>query len=77
MIHCRKKTGSRLRIFSLRLRTILILVTVFCLWCGWYVKRARQQRAAVDWVQSVTGTVSYSSYRHLLPVAPQWLRWKK
>lgn len=47
------------RWLSLSLKTFLILLTIGCIWFGWAVNRARQQRAAVEWVTDLGGNVYY------------------
>ena len=41
------------------LRTFLILLTVGCVWLGWLVNRANQQRQVVEWVTELGGGVHY------------------
>ncbi len=64
------------------LRTVLLLVTIACLWLGWVVNRARTQRAAVDAIQSAGGTIRFDYHENGprswstagRPRGPQWLR---
>ena len=72
------------RLFRFSLRTMLALMVVFSLWLGGKVNRARQQKAAVEWVRRTGGFVIYD-YEILLltplpitdserkPPGPQWL----
>lgn len=63
------------------LRTFLIVVTIFCVWLGWYVYRAERQREVVRWVLENGGEVSYDyefssdGYRLVdsQPPVPTWL----
>ncbi len=52
-----------------------MLLTVGCVWLGWNVNKAQQQRAAVAWVEEMGGDVGYEyigdSYD---PPAYVWLR---
>ncbi len=41
------------------LRTMLMLMTILCVWLGFKVHRAERQKAAIAWVESVGGAVSY------------------
>ncbi len=50
---------SRRRRFRFTLRTFFILLTIFCLWFGWQVDKARKQRAAVAWCRAMGATVVY------------------
>ena len=47
----------RRRWFQYSLRTLLVLVTVLCVWLGVTVNRARKQREAVAAIQELGGTV--------------------
>jgi len=42
------------------LRTLLVLVTVFCIWLAWQVDRARKQQRAVDRILALGGDASYA-----------------
>ena len=63
------------------LRTLLIVLTVFCVWLGWYLLRVEQQRDAVRWVAEDGGTVRYDydfdlddeSIDDGKPSVPKWL----
>ncbi len=70
------------RWFSISLRTLLLLVTVFALWLGWHARRAHQQRDAVARIQELGGAVAYD-YEYsddqgwipdAAPPRPDWLR---
>jgi hypothetical protein len=39
--------------------TFLVMLLLGCLWLGWEVNRANQQRQAVAWVLELGGTVTY------------------
>jgi len=49
----------RRRFFRYSLRTLFVVVTVFCLWMGWQVKRAKDQGQAVKAIQEAGGRVTY------------------
>jgi hypothetical protein len=36
------------RWFQMSLRTLLVLVTIGCLWLGWHVEKARRQSMAIQ-----------------------------
>jgi len=68
------------------LRSFVIVLTIMCVWIGWYVYRVQQQREAVRWVEENGGKVYYdheasifpSTYGFLFhdsqpPVTPKWL----
>ena len=60
---------KRLRI---SLRSFLIVLTLFCIFLGWWTHRAQKQRAAVKWARSV-GEVVYDF--EMLPIGswkPSW-----
>jgi len=69
---------SRRRFFRYSLRTLMIVVTVFCVWMGITAKRARDQRQAVEAVREVSGQVFYKHQWPLNspsdPPGPEWLR---
>jgi len=62
-------TKPHLRFVRFSVRTLLIVLTIFCVWLGWTVERARKQREAVEWVREVGGWASYDYKRR----APKWL----
>jgi len=80
----------RRRWFQFSLRSFLIVVTVFAVWLGWKVDRARKQREAVRAIETIRGVVQYdwqdginswetsSTVRFVPsngePLAPAWLR---
>ena len=47
------------RWFQFSLRTFLVLMTVFAVWFGWAMNKAREQRKAVAWVEELGGAVWY------------------
>ena len=57
------------------LRTLFIVVTVFCVWLAITAKRAREQRQAVEAIRAVHGAIAF---QHQLdrtePPGPEWLR---
>jgi len=69
-------THPRRRFFRYSLRTLFIVVTVFCIWMAFAAIRARDQRYAVDAILEAGGSVSYE---HQIPRAkteppgPEWL----
>ncbi len=46
-----------------RLRSILILVTIFCVWLGWHIHGTRRQREIVRLVRECQGLVCYDYER--------------
>jgi hypothetical protein len=70
------------RWFQFRLRTLLLLVTVFAVWFGWLAHQARQQKETVAWVREMEGTVYYDyevdedgqPIDDAKPPGPKWLR---
>ena len=63
-------TKRKRRFLRFSIRTLLIVLTISCVWLGWKVERARKQREAVAWVQELGGGLSYDSESP----GPQWLR---
>ena len=47
------------RWFRFGLRTLLIFLTVLCVWLGFQVNAARRQHAAVQAILQAGGTVAY------------------
>ena len=74
-----KTRHRRYRQFSLR--TFLVVLTIVCVWFGWQVNRANQQRKAVAWVLEMEGFVKYDyevdeEGRYILDAkqtSPEWL----
>jgi hypothetical protein len=69
------------RWYQYSLRTFFVMMTAVCIWLGWLTNQARQQRAAVAWVEEMGGSVYYD-YEWVdgrfigeaeLP-GPKWLR---
>ena len=67
------------------LRTLFVVVTVFCIWVGITAKRAREQRLAVEAILELGGTVFYDFHYYeedgetsinpsREPSSPKWLR---
>ncbi len=52
------KPKPRRRWWQYSLRTFFVLLTVFCVWFGWQVRRAAQQRHAVE---AIHGSVIYDA----------------
>jgi len=74
----RSKPKRRLLRFSLS--TLLIALTIGCVWLGGKVEKARKQREAVAWVRGMRGTVAYDyEFAHgdfiedADPPGPDWL----
>jgi hypothetical protein len=63
------------------LRNFLVIVTILCLWLGWYLYRVERQRKAVRWVLENSGEVYYdyqfeSDGKYVIdgqPPGPKWL----
>ena len=62
----------RRRFFRYSLRTLFIVVTVFCILLGMIVKQARDQRLAMEVIQAAGGKISYEHQR--TNSAPRGLR---
>ncbi len=70
------------RRFQYRLRSLLILMTVICIWLGIIVKRARDQQEAVEFIKENGATVTYdyqfdgtgNGNPNAMPPGPAWLR---
>ncbi len=75
-----KTRRRRYRQFSLR--TVLVVLTLVCVWFGWQVNRANQQRKVVAWVLEMGGSVRYDyeiddagvAIADAKPTSPEWLR---
>ncbi len=75
-----KTRRRRYRQFSLR--TFLVVLTLVCVWFGWQVNRANQQRQAAAWVLEMGGSVTYdyefddkgNRIADAKPTSPEWLR---
>lgn len=50
----------RRRFWQFSLRTLLLFVTVFCIWFGWLSQRAHRQSRAVAAIEAAGGDVHYS-----------------
>ena len=65
----------RRRWLQFSLRTMLIVVTVFCIWMAIATKQARDQRQAVEMILEVGGRVKYDHENDQSgPPGPEWLR---
>jgi hypothetical protein len=73
----------RLRtLLQFRLGTLLLVVTVFCVWLGVQVNRANKQRRAIAEIEAARGVIHYDHdydpagqrIPDAVPTAPQWLR---
>ena len=65
----------RRRFFRYSLRTLFIVVTVFCVWMGIISKQAREQGLAVEAIQELGGEVVYEHESTSSdPPGPEWLR---
>ena len=73
------------RWFRFGLRTMLLALTVLCIWLGFKVNAARRQHDAVQAILQAGGTVAYDYQmvpvadtfnidRNAVPSAPSWLR---
>lgn len=60
----------RRRFFRYSLRTLFVVVTVFCVWMGMIAKAARDQRLAVEAIQEAGGTVYYQHQVSVDRVSP-------
>ncbi len=75
------KPKPRRRFWQYSLRTFFALVTMFCVWLGWTVHRANEQRTAVQWVRKMGGWVWYdyqldkngNEIVDAEPPGPKWL----
>ena len=72
----------RRRWLQFSLRTFFALLTVFGVWLGWTVNRAKKQEEAVEWVREMGGWVLYdyeldedgNQIMDAIPPGPTWLR---
>lgn len=71
---------SKRRWLSFRLRTLPLLLTVGCIWLGWYANSAQRQRRAVAAIEKLGGSVRYDyqpTYEDpnpsIPPPGPEWL----
>jgi hypothetical protein len=63
------------------LRTLLIVLTLFCIWLGWHVREARMQEAAIKTLVAVAPRIEYAHQftrqgipdRKRQPIWPNWL----
>ncbi len=69
------KPKPKRRWLQFSLRTLMIVVTVFCILLGTVVKRARDQRQAVEAIREAGGLIVYDYERDQRgPPGPEWLR---
>ncbi len=72
----------RRRYLQFSLRTFLVVLTLVCVWFGWQVNQANQQRKAVAWVLEMGGSVQYdyevddagNTIADAKPTSPELLR---
>jgi internalin A len=57
--------------FRFSLRTLMLVITVLCIWPGVQIYSARRQRLAVEAIRRVNGTVTYDYERVHLPGNPE------
>lgn len=67
-------TKTKRRWFQFRLRTLLLVVTVFAVCMAWYVSRAQRQRRTVAALRAMGGRVVYNADLRLPELAPAWLQ---
>src|ERR1700730_10216719 len=62
------------RRFQFRLRTLLIVVTAFCLWCGYEMRIVRQRAEVLRWLAD-RGPVTYadSNDKHQSSINRWWV----
>ena len=53
------ETKPKRRWFRFSLRSLLVLVTAFCVWLGWEVNATRRQKEAVQAIVKAGGTIGY------------------
>jgi len=72
------KPKPKRRWLQFSLRTMFVVVTVFCVFLGMVVKRARDQKLAVEAILEAGGTVYYQHQSDFdsptVPPGPEWLR---
>lgn len=66
------------KLLQFSLRTALVLLTISCVWLGWKVERAREQREAVNAIEMLGGVVQ-CDWQQIKPSpeqppGPAWLR---
>ena len=75
----------KLRWYQFSLRSLMIFVTLWaipCSWLGVKMKQAREQRAAVEWIEGLGGSVGYDyqldasgkQIKGAIPPGPAWVR---
>lgn len=50
------------RLLTYSVRTLLIAVTIFCMWLGWQVSIVRERKAVVKLLDHLAGPVGFSAY---------------
>jgi hypothetical protein len=67
----------RRRVVQFSLRTFFILLTLFAVWFGWAIQKAREQKKAVAWVRERGGSVRYDYegdvWTHTKMVLPEFI----
>ena len=68
------KPKPKRRWLQFSLRTLMVVVTVFCIWMGITAKRARLQKQAVEAVLEAGGRIIYEHQEtNSDPPGPEWL----
>ena len=62
-----EETEPKRRWYQYSLRSLVLVMTVVCLWLGYISNEARKQRNAVAWVEEMGGHVEYD-YEPLNPI---------
>ncbi len=63
-----KLQPNKRRWFRFRLRTLLVLLTLFCLWLGWYMVQVHTQRRVVAVLAKYNAEIRYGAFY----VYPPW-----
>ena len=69
------KPKPKRRWLQFSLRTMLLVVTVFCIWLGITAKRARDQKQAIATIMEMGGGIGFQhKVDNTEPPGPEWLR---